>query len=512
MNEGALAVAPSSQPAHSRARASRGAVPRWWPVRWYYGWAIVGTLGITAAVSYGILTYALTAFVLPMSQELGWSTVQVTGAFSVAQLVAGLAAIPVGRWVDRHGTRALMTAGALLVTVLLLTWAHVRTLAGLYFIFAVMGVAMAAVLYEPAFAAIATWFRRGRSRALTVLTVLGGLASVIFVPLATTLVAQTGWRATLLVFMAIHVAFVLIPHAVVLRRAPADLGLLPDGEDSVAAISPVAVESRHATASVAVGSAHHPVASAAPLPPPSLDDMTTRSALRARPFRLLTGAFALSAFGSTALAVHLVPLLVERGHGMTEAGQAVGILGLMALPGRVIFTPLGARVSRGVVTAALFLLQALALAVLLLTRAPWTLWAFSALFGAGFGAITPARAALLAETFGATNFGAIAGAMALVLALSRAAGPIGASVLLAEVGGAHFGYDAVLVVLLLTSLLSAAAVVVATGGRRASLRGATAPARSSSTGDRRPRRCEDARAEPVLRGADAPSRSRRGWR
>jgi MFS family permease len=83
-------------------------VPRWWPTRVYYGWALVGTLGLTATVSYGILSYAFSAFITPMGAELGWSKTQITGAFSLAHVVAGFAAIPVGRWVDQHGARMLM--------------------------------------------------------------------------------------------------------------------------------------------------------------------------------------------------------------------------------------------------------------------------------------------------------------------------------------------------------------------------------------------------------------------
>lgn len=51
---------------------------------------------------------------------------------------------------------------------------------------------MAAVLYEPAFAVVATWFVRQRGRALTLLTFIAGLASVICVPLAAWLVQSQG--------------------------------------------------------------------------------------------------------------------------------------------------------------------------------------------------------------------------------------------------------------------------------------------------------------------------------
>ena len=83
-------------------------VPRWWPARVYYGWALVATLGFTATVSYGVLVYAFAVFITPLGAELGWSKARITGAFSLAQLVAGVTAVPLGRWVDRHGARGVM--------------------------------------------------------------------------------------------------------------------------------------------------------------------------------------------------------------------------------------------------------------------------------------------------------------------------------------------------------------------------------------------------------------------
>lgn len=82
---------------------SSGTPPAWWPSGYFYGWALVAALGVTATVSYGVLSYAFAVFIDPMTRELGWSKSTVTGAFSLASLLMGIAAVPVGRWVDRYG-------------------------------------------------------------------------------------------------------------------------------------------------------------------------------------------------------------------------------------------------------------------------------------------------------------------------------------------------------------------------------------------------------------------------
>ncbi|HEU4884725.1 MAG TPA: MFS transporter [Longimicrobium sp.] len=399
--------------------------------RLYYGWVLVAVLAVTETVSYGVLQYAFPVFLAPMQAELGWSRTAMTGAFSLGSLVSGFAAIPAGRWVDRHGARGLMTAGSLLAALLLLAWAATDNLAAFYAIWAGLGLAMAAVLYEPAFAVVANWFHRLRGRALTLLTFVAGFASVIFVPLATSLVQAYEWRRALVWLAVILAATTILPHALLLRRRPDDLGLFPDGGDGID------VDGSGASA--------------------LLPSVSADVAIRGASFRWLTIAFALSSLTTTALAVHLIPLLLERGYTPAFAGAAMGAVGLMALPGRLIFTPLGSRWPRAAVTASIFLLQALGIAALMLGDGEGWVWACVALFGAGFGAITPARAALLAEFYGPREYGRISGVLAMFLALARAAAPVGASVLYVAGGG----YTPVLWTLLAACLAAGAAVLLA---------------------------------------------------
>src|SRR5215218_6569436 len=198
--------------------------------RLYYGWILVAALAVTELTSWGVQYYAFAVFLRPIEAELGWSRSAMTGAFSLALLVSGLAAVPMGKWLDRHGPRLLMTAGSVAAAVLVLAWSRVESLPLFYLIWAGIGVTMAATFYEPAFVTVANWFTRYRDRALTLLTFGGGFASVIFIPLSDRLIADHGWR-TALVVLACILAVVTIPvHALLLRRRPQDVGLLPDGE------------------------------------------------------------------------------------------------------------------------------------------------------------------------------------------------------------------------------------------------------------------------------------------
>jgi MFS family permease len=177
--------------------------------------------------------------------------------------------------------------------------------------------------------------------------------------------------------------------------------------------------------------------------------------------------------------VHLVPALQARGLGAADAAAVGGAIGLVALPGRLVFTPLGSLWSRHVVTAAIFGAQALGLAALLTVPGPAGLIAFVVAYGIGFGAITPARAALVAETFGPAWYGTIAGRMSLIGTLARASAPVGLGLLV----GVSGSYRTALASLVVLALLAALTVVLA--GRRA-LPAPAGPPSAAARGPDRP--------------------------
>lgn len=415
---------------HDTTPAGRTLVAGWWPGRLYYGWVILLALAFGQITSWGILYYGFSVTIAPMQAELGWSRAALTGGFSLALLVSGVAGVLVGRWVDRHGPRLLMTVGSAAAALLLVAWANVGNLIAFYAIFVGIGAVMSMILYEPAFAAVATWFIRGRGRALTILTFVAGFASVIYIPLIAWLVATYGWRTALLILAATLAALTIPVHALVLRRRPEDLGLLPDGAATLSgALNPTL---------------------------PTETSVPTTEAVRSVSFRWLTIGFCLAFFANVAATVHLIPYLTDHGYSAGFAASAAGAIGLLALPGRVIFTPLGARVSRRFVAAAIFAVQAVALVVLVSVDSAAGVWGFVVLFGLGFGAITPARAALVADLYGRVNYGSISGILAFFVTGARALAPVAAGLLFGLFGG----YAPVFWLLVAIAALAACAVLL----------------------------------------------------
>ncbi|MDQ2951966.1 MAG: MFS transporter [Chloroflexota bacterium] len=381
-----------------------------------YPWLLAITLGLTETVSWGVLYYAFSVVIGPMEAELGWSRAALTGAFSLALIVLAIAGVGVGQWLDRRGPRLLMTAGSILGVALMMAWSQVQDLGSFYAIWILMGLCWSATLYSPAFATITAHFRERRTEALTLVTLMAGLASTIFYPLTAGLVAQLGWRSAL-VALAVILAFTTIPlHALILRRAQA--------------------REEHHEPSLSLG-----------------------EALRHPSFRWLALGFFCFALGN-GVAVHLVPYLSGRGFDLGAAATIAGLVGAMQVVGRLVFAPLERRMPASALVAAVYALQPLAVLVLLLIPAAWAPFAFVVLYGSGRGIDTLLRNTVVARLYGPRRFASIQGVLGLVITVALAAGPVGLGAVFDRFGGYDPG-------LWIVAAASVVAVVAVTWGTRA---------------------------------------------
>jgi MFS family permease len=390
----------------------------------FYGWPMLIGLSTAETFSWGVLYYCFSVFLQPIEMEMGWTRTQVTGAFSLALLVSGLAAVPVGHWLDARGARALMTFGSVAGAVLLAAFATVRSLETLYLVWLGLGVVMAMVLYDPAFAVVATWFVRHRDRALTILTLIGGLASTVTVPLASWLVQLQGWRGAVLTLAAVLACTTIPLHALLLRKDPASLGLGPDGDDP---------------------------AVAGEVPP--ADGTRFRVVMRDTRFWTLTVALAVASLATVATGVHLIPHLTGDGTSAATAALVLGLTGLMQLPGRLVFGPVRRHLGWQGTAAVAFVAEASALTVLAVTTSRPGLVAFVCLFGMSNGMATLVRACTLAELYGRETYGRVGGIVSLFNTVGRAGGPLLASLLYVGFGSYGYAFASLVVFLLLATAL-----------------------------------------------------------
>jgi MFS family permease len=350
-------------------------------------------LCLTQNTSWGILYYAFPVLSPEITAATGWPTRATTAAFSLAVVVSALVGIGVGRIVDRRGPRALMTAGSALGSASLLLIATAPDLLVFFVGWSTAGAAMAATFYAPAFAALTRWWAPDHVRALTLVTLAGGLASTVFAPVTAALTDRLGWRDTYLV-LALVLAAVTVPA--------------------------------HATALNAPW----------PAPEPATLGTSASAITRSRTFGMLVVALTLSAFATYAVVVALVPLMIERGFSVADAAWALGLGGAGQTVGRVFYARMARTTTARLRLAVLTALGSLTTAALALVPGPYAvLVALSVALGMIRGNVTLAQATAVTDRWGAAHYGRLSGMLGVLPSAAGALAPFAGAALAGSLGG-----------------------------------------------------------------------------
>ncbi len=361
---------------------------------------VLAALCVTEIVSWGLLYYTFPVLAPAITADTGWSSVAVSAAFSAALVVSALAGVPVGRIIDRHGPRLIMTVGSVLGVIALVVVANAPSLLAFVAGWVLAGAAMAGVLYPPAFAAITGWFTTRRLGALATLTLIAGLASTVFAPLTATASNSLGWRETYL-WAAVVLAVLTIPaHGVVLRRPwPA--------RHHPSAAEPVAARAYAATV------------------------------VQSGRFWLLTSGLTIVSLAMYAGLLAMVPLMLERGVATQTAAWVLGLGGLGQVAGRLVYTALAHRASLVLRTTVVFGLVTISTAVLAVVQGPVALLIGVSMFaGVGRGIATLLQATAITDRWGPRAYGHLSGLLGLPVLLAAAAAPWAGAVF-AEAAGSY---------------------------------------------------------------------------
>jgi MFS family permease len=344
-------------------------------------------LGIGQCVNWGVLYYAFAVLVLPLQRELSVSTWVVTGAFSLGLLVSAALAPTIGRWGDRDRGALVMQAGGFTAAALLAVWTLLPGVLMLYIVWAGLGFCIAATLYEPAFVIVGRSYDdpARRLRALAAVTLFGGLASTVFLPVTALLVATLGWRGAVLVLAGLLALSTCITRAFAFRDLPPSSARL----------------------------------TSAPSPPCPADHGT-----HSHRFPIIATMFALASLASAAFTTNLVPALGERGITPATAAMLGGLIGVMQLPGRALLMNGVFAASPTRLLAVSLAVQAAGLAVVALSPSVVVAAGGTMMFALGAGLTTLVRPHLIQTLFSNRSGGYLNGRIARHQQLARAAGPL----------------------------------------------------------------------------------------
>ena len=276
----------------------------------YYGWVIIAAAFFANLISTGVQLWSLSVLVVPMLDELAdWSRADIFGAMTVRSWIATGGTLLLGRYMDRrYGGMALMVAGGVLggVSAAMTAFVH-EPLEFMLWFGVVGGIAGPGQAYIVSNAIVSKWFVRRRAQALSLSTMGTGAAALVMPLTVTALIATAGWRDTWVV-LGIATVVITVPLALLMRRQPEDVGLLPDGDT-------------RADAEAASRAARE-------------WSFTAREAFRTPTAWLMAGAMGMASISILGLPTNLVPMLTDRGLGSGAAASALTLYGAMSVAAR----------------------------------------------------------------------------------------------------------------------------------------------------------------------------------
>ncbi|MCY4222918.1 MAG: MFS transporter [Thiotrichales bacterium] len=407
----------------------------------FYGWVVVGCTMCSGVVRQVAAVATLSIFLVPMTDEFGWSRTGISGAVSLGGVLGAFVAPFIGPLFDRHGSRALLIASAVTVSGCCIALAGTQGLLWFYVAFSISRMMFSAPFEIGTTSAVTKWFVRGRARAMSLLVMSTGVGLTVLPLVVAAAVAVVGWRAGWVTLAVIAIVLGVIPQWLLLVRRPEDIGLRPDG----------------------VGAGPESPVSTARLPAANEVSFTRARALRTSTLWLLM-AYTLLVFPVQAgVSLHQAPHLIERGISATIAATIVSTFSLAAVLASLLFGYIGERmVSVRMCLAASAALLALGAATMRGVEGPLLGYVSAGLFGAGIGGILTMIPVAWANYFGRAHFGAIRGITLPAQVGGQAVGPLAAGVLHDLTGSYASGLTAFAVL----SLIAAGLALITRAPRR----------------------------------------------
>jgi sugar phosphate permease len=357
----------------------------------YYGWLIVGIVMLAAFLGAGLNNVTMAVLLKPLSEDQGWSRTLTSGAISAGTLLAGFIAPWIGRLADRIGPRLLIPVGAAAVGTLAMLLSQVAAPWQFYATY-VPARALADTLLcgVVPLTAVTNWFRVKRPRVIGLVLMVVPLGSAALALLYQFLIVHLDWRAAFVALGVLLWGLAIVPPAVLLRRQPEDLGLLPDGMP--AASSP-------------------PTGKARSHPPPAVEERSwlLAEAIRTPTLWLIVISSTLATIATGGIAFHLVAYYTDMHIRPDLAAGALSVLAVSGALGSTIWGLLAERVAPRRLSVGVLLGSAAIVVLLLQVQAPLLAYTGALLFGFLARGGLMLTQVLLAGYFGRRSFGAISG-------------------------------------------------------------------------------------------------------
>ncbi|MCH9010322.1 MAG: MFS transporter [Chloroflexi bacterium] len=385
----------------------------------FYGWFILAAGFFALFVSTGARS-SFGVFIIPMTEDFGWSRSSISAAIAVGWLINGISQPFLGRLYDRMGGRKIISISLVVLGSAIMLMSQIQSLWQLIVIYGfIASIASSGVSMVTIHGVLSKWFRRKRGVVLSLSTAGASAGSLFLVPFATYLIIWANWRVAWFVLGAFVVFLALPLVLLIFKDDPEHIGEQPDGEPI-----PIAKEDEEVTVS------------SRPARGPLEADYWTES-YKTPPMWQLTGAYFVCGMTTAIIAAHYVPFAIDRGTSPGVAALAFGLMSFLNFVGVIGIGLVSDKFSRKNLLGTVYAVRGLAYAMLLLLPGMVGIWGFAVIAGMSWVATAPLTSSLTADIYGLKNIGTLNG---MATFAHNVGGAI--SVLLAGVLYDHFGaYD-----------------------------------------------------------------------
>lgn len=356
-------------------------------MRLFYGWVIVGVGMVITCIGMGAML-SLNIFLQPIAEAMGWSRTGISTAALLNFLAMGVGSFAWGTLSDRFGTRAVVLSGGVLLGLGLVTASQAVTLWQFQLVFGVVVGVAAGSFYTPLISSTTKWFTANRSLAVALVSAGMSLGATTVGPLARWIITNYDWRIAMLAVG--NLAWLIIIPAALFVREPRTPP--PD-------------------ATPAEGVARGP-------------ELTIGQALRTPQFAAIAFTHFACCAAHSGPIFHMVANAMDHGVAAMAAATVIGVAGIGSLGGRIICGLMADRIGAKRMLLVGLTLQAVSIALYLVTRELVGFYALALMFGFSYGGVMPLYAIVVREYFGARIMGATFGAVGFVATLGMAMGPL----------------------------------------------------------------------------------------
>lgn len=352
-----------------------------------HAWLIAG-LSLTRLIGWGANYWTPSVLATSFARDLALSIPFVFGGITALLVIGAMLAPALGRHAERHGTRGLMSLGALICGAGFLCLAAAQGPASYLAAWCVIGVGHAMALANMGSVTVAQIMDERARRVIGVMMLVTGLSASLFWPLAAALADAIGWRGACVVFAALHVLVALPIHLTIPRHRKPQA----PPQDAAAALR--------------------------------LNGRVPETQRRAA-FILLATCFCLSGLVSWGLPLHFIGLFEASGLPLASAVAIASLTGPATIAARLIEVVAGDKVRLERLSLLALMLGAAACLLQLLAHGSALVGtAFVLLYSAGAGVLSIARATLPLLLFGQLGYAVMSGRLTVPQNLIFAGAPL----------------------------------------------------------------------------------------